>query len=60
MNLHIANATIHLHCGASMTVKAIMPVRFMNPVEPLGHKPTERRIRNISRSICSDSAQFAR
>lgn len=30
-----------------------------NLVEPLGHKPTERCIRNISRSICSDSAQFA-
>ena len=26
-----------------MTVKAIMPVRFMNPVEPLGHKPTAMR-----------------
>ncbi|WP_307885925.1 RNA-directed DNA polymerase [Variovorax boronicumulans] len=26
-----------------MTVKAIMPVRFMNPVKPLGHKPTAMR-----------------
>jgi RNA-directed DNA polymerase len=26
-----------------MTVKAIMPVRLLNPVEPLGHKPTAMR-----------------
>jgi hypothetical protein len=31
-----------------------------NLVEPLGHKPTERRNTDIGRRICSDSAQFAR
>ena len=43
-----------------MMVMAIMPVRDMNLVEPLGHKPTERRNTDIGRRICSDPAQFAR
>lgn len=31
-----------------------------NLVEPLGHKPTERRMSDIGRSSGSDPAQFAR